>query len=123
MPRSARPGQSTTISPKKQWNSTSAASCWRPAIEAFDATRRGEFGFGFAPNVLTNVQFERLLSASGPTGGHVLRPTDGKAPKRMAFIQCVGSRDPGCDNEYCSSVCCMATAKEAILAKEHRAGA
>ncbi|MGA2059645.1 MAG: 4Fe-4S binding protein, partial [Thermoguttaceae bacterium] len=93
-----------------------------PGFEAFDATRRGEFGFGFAPNVLTNVQFERLLSASGPTGGHVLRPTDGKAPKRMAFIQCVGSRDTGCDNDYCSSVCCMAATKEAILAKEHEPG-
>ncbi|MGA2799183.1 MAG: FAD-dependent oxidoreductase, partial [Thermoguttaceae bacterium] len=93
-----------------------------PGFEAFDATRRGEFGFGFAPNVLTNVQFERLLSAAGPTGGHVLRPSDGKAPKRMAFIQCVGSRDTGCDNDYCSSVCCMAATKEAILAKEHEPG-
>jgi heterodisulfide reductase subunit A len=93
-----------------------------PGFEAFDATRRGEFGFGFAPNVLTNVQFERLLSASGPTGGHVRRPADGKTPKRLAFIQCVGSRDTGCDNDYCSSVCCMAATKEAILAKEHEPG-
>ncbi len=93
-----------------------------PGFEAFDATRRGEFGFGFAPNVLTNVQFERLLSASGPTGGHVLRPSDGKPPKRLAFVQCVGSRDTGCDNDYCSSVCCMAATKEAILAKEHEPG-
>ena len=90
-----------------------------PGFEAFDATRRGEFGFGFARNVLTNVQFERMLSASGPTGGHILRPSDGKPPKRLAFIQCVGSRDSGCDNDYCSSVCCMAATKEAILAKEH----
>jgi heterodisulfide reductase subunit A2 len=93
-----------------------------PGFEAFDATRRGEFGFGFAPNVVTNVQFERLLSAAGPTTGHVRRPSDGNAPKRMAFIQCVGSRDTGCDNEYCSSVCCMAATKEAILAKEHEPG-
>jgi heterodisulfide reductase subunit A len=90
-----------------------------PGFEAFDARRRGEFGFGFAPNVLSNVQFERLLSASGPTGGHVLRPSDGRPPRRMAFLQCVGSRDTGCDNDYCSSVCCMAATKEAILAKEH----
>jgi heterodisulfide reductase subunit A len=90
-----------------------------PGFEAFDATRRGEFGYRFAPNVVTNVQFERLLSASGPTQGHVLRPSDGKPPKRLAFIQCVGSRDTGCDNEYCSSVCCMAATKEAILAKQH----
>ncbi|MBN1516518.1 FAD-dependent oxidoreductase [Candidatus Sumerlaeota bacterium] len=90
-----------------------------PGFEAFDATRRGEFGYGIAPNVVTNVQFERILSASGPTGGHIVRPSDGKTPKRLAFIQCVGSRDAGCDNDYCSSICCMATTKEAILAKEH----
>jgi len=90
-----------------------------PGFEAFDATRRGEFGFGYAANVVTNVQFERLLSASGPTVGHILRPSDGEPPKRLAFIQCVGSRDSGCNNDYCSSVCCMAATKEAILAKEH----
>lgn len=94
-----------------------------PGFEAFDARRRGEFGFGFAGNVLTNVQFERLLSAAGPTQGHIRRPSDGKAPRRLAFIQCVGSRDTGCDNDYCSSVCCMAATKEAILAKEHEPGA
>ncbi|NQU23981.1 MAG: CoB--CoM heterodisulfide reductase iron-sulfur subunit A family protein, partial [Candidatus Nealsonbacteria bacterium] len=88
-------------------------------FEAFDARRRGEFGFGFAPNVVTNVQFERILSASGPTQGHIIRPSDGQTPKRLAFIQCVGSRDSGCGNDYCSSVCCMAATKEAILAKEH----
>jgi heterodisulfide reductase subunit A len=93
-----------------------------PGFEAFDATRRGEFGFGFAPNVLSNVQFERMLSAAGPTRGHLTRPSDGKAPKRLAFIQCVGSRDSGCDNDYCSSVCCMAATKEAILAMEHEPG-
>jgi heterodisulfide reductase subunit A len=93
-----------------------------PGFDAFDARRRGEFGFGFAPNVLSNVQFERLLSSSGPTGGHVLRPSDGRPPGRLAFIQCVGSRDTGCDNDYCSSVCCMAATKEAILAKEHIPG-
>ena len=111
-----RPGRS------RPSTSRSAAVVLTPGFEAFDATRRGEFGFGFAPNVLTNVQFERLLSAAGPTGGHVLRPSDGKAPKRLAFIQCVGSRDSGCDNDYCSSVCCMAATKEAILAKEHVPG-
>ena len=93
-----------------------------PGFEAFDASRRGEFGHGFARNVLTNVQFERILSASGPTGGHILRPSDGKPPRRLAFIQCVGSRDSVCGNDYCSSVCCMAATKEAILAKEHEPG-
>jgi heterodisulfide reductase subunit A-like polyferredoxin len=90
-----------------------------PGFEAFDARRRGEFGFGFARNVVSNVQFERILSASGPTGGQILRPSDGKRPRRLAFIQCVGSRDSTCGNDYCSSVCCMAATKEAILAKEH----
>jgi heterodisulfide reductase subunit A len=93
-----------------------------PGFEAFDARRRGEFGFTHTANVLTNVQFERMLSASGPTQGHVRRPADGKAPRRLAFLQCVGSRDAACGNDYCSSVCCMAATKEAILAKEHEPG-
>jgi heterodisulfide reductase subunit A-like polyferredoxin len=93
-----------------------------PGFEAFDARRRGEFGFGQSQNVLSNLQFERMLSASGPTQGHIRRPSDGQAPKRLAFIQCVGSRDTGCENDYCSSVCCMAATKEAILAKEHEPG-
>ena len=93
-----------------------------PGFEAFDAARRGEFGFGHARNVVTNVQFERILSASGPTRGRIVRPSDGKTPRRIAFIQCVGSRDTGCGNDYCSSVCCMAATKEAVLAKEHEPG-
>ncbi|MBN1606242.1 MAG: FAD-dependent oxidoreductase [Polyangiaceae bacterium] len=93
-----------------------------PGFDAFDAKLRGEFGFGHAQNVLSNVQFERMLSASGPTQGKIQRPSDGKHPKRLAFIQCVGSRDRGCGNDYCSSICCMAATKEAILAKEHEPG-
>ena len=93
-----------------------------PGFDAFDAKRRGEFGFGYSANVLTNVQFERMLSASGPTMGKIVRPSDGKHPKRLAFVQCVGSRDRACNNDYCSSVCCMAATKEAILAKEHEPG-
>ncbi len=108
--------------PEKTMELDVGAVVLTPGFEAFDATRRGEFGFGHAGNVVTNVQFERILSASGPTGGHIRRPTDGKAPRRLAFIQCVGSRDTGCDNDYCSSVCCMAATKEAILAKEHEPG-
>jgi heterodisulfide reductase subunit A len=90
-----------------------------PGFQAFDATRRMEFGYKLLPNVVTNVQFERLLSASGPTAGHIRRPSDDKAPKRLAFIQCVGSRDPKLGRPYCSSVCCMAATKEAIMAKDH----
>ena len=72
------------------------------------------------PNVLTSMEFERILSASGPTGGHITRPSDGVEPKKIAWLQCVGSRDLNkCDNEYCSSVCCMYAIKEAVMAKEH----
>ena len=93
-----------------------------PGYEEFDARLRGEFGFGRYPNVVTNIQFERILSASGPFGGHVLRPSDGQEAKRIAFIQCVGSRDASNDRPYCSSVCCMAAIKEAVVAKSHTSG-
>ncbi|NOZ76425.1 MAG: CoB--CoM heterodisulfide reductase iron-sulfur subunit A family protein, partial [Euryarchaeota archaeon] len=89
--------------------------------EPFDPSALEEYGFGRYPNVITNLQFERLLSASGPTGGHVLRPSDGREAKRIAFIQCVGSRDVR-HYPYCSQVCCMASTKEAIIAAEHTPG-
>ena len=89
----------------------------------YDARRRGEFGYGRYVNVVTSLEFERLLSASGPTAGRVLRPGDDKEAKRIAFIQCVGSRDTSDrGNEYCSSVCCMYTTKAAMLAMEHSDG-
>ncbi|RMF90121.1 MAG: CoB--CoM heterodisulfide reductase iron-sulfur subunit A family protein, partial [Methanobacteriota archaeon] len=84
----------------------------------YDPSEILEYGYGEYPNVITNLQFERMLSASGPTGGHVLRPSDGEEPKSIAFIQCVGSRDQK-RNPYCSKICCMASTKEAIVAKEH----
>ena len=71
---------------------------------------------------LPRIQFERILSASGPFFGHVQRISDGKEPKKVAFIQCVGSRDVSCDNSWCSSVCCMYATKEAIIGKEHAKG-
>jgi len=77
-----------------------------------------EYGYGEYPNVLTNLQFERMLSSSGPTSGRVMRPSDGREPRSIAFIQCVGSRDQR-RNPYCSKICCMASTKEAIVAKEH----
>jgi heterodisulfide reductase subunit A-like polyferredoxin len=88
-----------------------------PGYQTFPAERAEEFGFGRYPNIVTSIQFERLLSASGPTMGHVLRPSDGKLPSRIAFLQCIGSRDQ--DHPYCSSICCMAATKEAMIAKEH----
>jgi heterodisulfide reductase subunit A2 len=90
-----------------------------PGFNAFDPMRRIEFGSAYDKNVIANTQYERLLSAAGPTKGLVLRPSDSKPPKRIAFIQCVGSRDALCGNDYCSSVCCMAATKEAILTKLH----
>ena len=80
------------------------------------------YGYGRYPNVVTAMEYERMLSASGPLKGHVQRPSDGRAPKRIAFIQCVGSRDTGCDRPYCSAVCCMYAVKEAIITKEHLSG-
>jgi heterodisulfide reductase subunit A len=90
-----------------------------PGIEVFDARMRGEFGYGLYKNVVTSIEFERLLSASGPTSGTVARPGDGQHPEKIAWIQCVGSRDHSCDRDYCSSVCCMYATKEAFIAREH----
>jgi heterodisulfide reductase subunit A len=88
-------------------------------FELFDARTRSEYGYGKYPNVLTSMEFERLLSASGPTGGHLLRLSDGKIPKRIAFIQCVGSRSLKGGVSYCSSACCVYATKEGILIREH----
>ncbi len=91
-----------------------------PGYEVYRAELSEEFGFGRFPNVVTSLQFERLLSASGPTHGHVLRPSDDKPAKKIAFLQCIGSRDQ--KHDYCSAVCCMYAAKEAMIAKEHLPG-
>ncbi len=78
-----------------------------------------QYGYDKYPNVVTSVEFERILSASGPYKGHLLRPSDQQPPGRIAWIQCVGSRDVTCNSGYCSSVCCMYAVKEAVIAKEH----
>lgn len=85
----------------------------------FNASLISEYGYRRYENVLTSLEFERLASASGPTGGHITRPSDGKTPKKIAFIQCVGSRGLERGVAYCSSACCMYATKEAILIKEH----
>ena len=91
-----------------------------PGYDAFDAKIKGEFGFGHHANVLTGLQFERMLSASGPTLGHLRRPSDHAPPRRIAFIQCVGSRNmTHRGHEYCSSVCCTYAVKQATVAREH----
>ncbi len=90
-----------------------------PGAEEFDAKLKSEYGYGRYPNVVTSIEFERILSASGPFMGRVQRPSDGEIPRKIAFIQCVGSRDVACGNGYCSSVCCMYATKEAVIAREH----
>ncbi|MEM2941771.1 MAG: CoB--CoM heterodisulfide reductase iron-sulfur subunit A family protein [Thermoproteota archaeon] len=90
-----------------------------PGFEPFDARLKSEYGYGRYANVVTSIEFERILSASGPYGGIVLRPSDGEIPRKIAFVQCVGSRDAQLGNNYCSAACCMYSIKEAIIAKEH----
>ncbi len=93
-----------------------------PGFEEFDARLKKEYGYGEFKNVVTSIEFERMLSATGPFMGTVMRPSDGDVPRRVAFIQCVGSRDEKVGSPYCSSVCCMYAIKEAIIAGEHTAG-
>ncbi len=85
----------------------------------YNPTSLSQYGYGRFTNVMTSSEFERILSASGPFLGHVLRPSDGKIPEKIAWIQCIGSRDQRIGNNYCSAVCCMYAIKEAIIAKEH----
>jgi heterodisulfide reductase subunit A-like polyferredoxin len=87
-----------------------------PGYRPYQAELSEEFGHGRYPNVVTSLQFERLLSASGPTSGRMLRPSDGAVPDKIAFLQCVGSRDA--NHDYCSSVCCMYAAKQATRLME-----
>jgi heterodisulfide reductase subunit A len=79
----------------------------------------GEYGHGRYPNVVTNMEYERMLSAAGPFSGHPRRPSDGATPKKIAWIQCVASRDCARSRNFCSSVCCMAAVKQAIITREH----
>ena len=95
-----------------------------PGYEIFDPRLRGNYGYGKMENVVTSLDFERLLCATGPHEGEILRPSDKKHPHKIAWIQCVGSRrvTPG-DNSYCSAVCCTYTQKQVILTKDHDAEA
>ncbi|AGL01487.1 CoB--CoM heterodisulfide reductase iron-sulfur subunit A family protein [Desulfoscipio gibsoniae] len=90
-----------------------------PGFEKFDVGKLDYYGYGKHPNVISSLEFERILSASGPFGGHLQRPSDGKEPQKIAWIQCVGSRNCRIEHGYCSSVCCMYAIKEAVIAKEH----
>jgi len=91
-----------------------------PGFQPFDPTRYDTYNYSSHPNVVTSMEFERILSASGPFEGHLIRPSDHKEPKKIAWLQCVGSRDINHgDHSYCSGVCCMYAIKEAVIAKEH----
>jgi len=95
------------------------ATGYRP----FDASRKREYGYGIFPDVITSLELERMLDAAGSTRGRVLRPSDGKPPQSIAFLQCVGSRDHSVGNAYCSRVCCMVTIKNSELLLKSLPGA
>ncbi len=88
-------------------------------FEPFDACLKAEYGHGRWPNIVTSLEYERILSAAGPFQGRIQRISDAKAPQRIAWIQCVGSRDSQIGQEYCSAVCCMYATKQAVITKEH----
>lgn len=94
-----------------------------PGNQVFDPSEIDTFPYRSHPNVVTSMEFERILSASGPYRGHLMRPYDREEPQKIAWLQCVGSRDINhCNNPYCSGVCCMYAIKEAVIAKEHAHG-
>ncbi len=88
-------------------------------MDVYDPTALDEYGYTRYDNVITSLEFERLISAGGPTEGHFIRPSDYTTPKRIGFIQCVGSRSEKRGNPYCSNICCMNTVKDSLLLKDH----
>ena len=85
----------------------------------YDPAQLDEYGYTRSENVITSMEFERLICGGGPTDGHLVRPSDRQTPKRIGFIQCVGSRTENRGNPYCSNVCCMNTVKDSLLINEH----
>jgi heterodisulfide reductase subunit A len=88
-------------------------------MDVYDPTEYDEYGYTRHPDVITSMEFERLISAGGPTEGHFMRPSDRQRPKRIGFIQCVGSRSETRGNPYCSNICCMNTVKDTLLLRDH----
>jgi len=88
-------------------------------MDVYDPSEIEEYGYGTLDNVLTSMEFERLICAGGPTEGHFVRPSDQKRPKRIGFVQCVGSRSKKYGHEYCSNICCMNTIKDTLLLRDH----
>ncbi len=89
-----------------------------PGFETFDAGRKRNLGYGSAANVVTSIEFERILSPTGPFAGRILRPFDGEVPKRVAIVQCVGCREEGIGANYCATICCMNAIKQAQCTRE-----
>ncbi len=96
-----------------------ASVVFAAGYDAFSGNIVSEYGYLNYENVITSLEYERFLSASGPTGGHIERPSDGKEAEKIAFLHCAGSRDIRSDTNYCSSVCCMYSIKQSIITKEH----
>ena len=91
-----------------------------PGFKPFSPKGIDYYGYDEIPDVVTSLEYERILSASGPNMGHLSRPSDGGVPEKIAWIQCVGSRNTNCaDNGYCSSVCCMYSIKQAVMTGSH----
>jgi heterodisulfide reductase subunit A len=88
-------------------------------LDVYDPTEMDEYGYTRFDNVITSMEFERLICAGGPTAGHFVRPSDHQHPKRIGFIQCVGSRNPKIGRPYCSNICCMNTVKDTLLLADH----
>ncbi len=88
-------------------------------MDVYDPTEMDEYGYTRFENVITSMEFERLICAGGPTAGHFVRPSDHERPKRIGFIQCVGSRNPKIGRPYCSNICCMNTVKDTLLLADH----
>ncbi len=105
---------------KKELNINVGSIILSTGSEVYDPATHDVYGYGKSSNVLTSLEFERILSSSGPYGGHLVRPSDKKEPEKIAWLQCIGSRDVhNGAGSYCSSVCCTYAIKEAMLAKEH----
>ena len=93
-----------------------------PGYKPFDPSGLDIYGYDQLPDVVTGLEYERLLSASGPYQGHLMQPSTGREPKKIAWIQCVGSRNKACGNGYCSTVCCMYAVKQSLVTAEHLHG-
>ena len=119
-PRPARPGPLTTTSRMKRFTLEVGSVILAPGFKPFDPSNLPAYGYGRYPNVYTSLEFERILSPGGPYHGHVVRRSDGKEPKKIAWIHCVGMRsDREGEHPYCSNFCCMVALKQAVIAREH----